>query len=78
MFPAPLDIGLHSKPVGFLDVNGYYSSLMQFLERAVYERFVREEHRAIAMIDDDAEDLLRRFDTWQPPRVQKWITREET
>jgi uncharacterized protein (TIGR00730 family) len=71
-------LGLHAKPLGFLDVNGFYSPLMQFLDRAARERFLREEHRAIAVVERDAESLLRRFDEWRPPRVQKWITREET
>lgn len=71
-------LGLHQKPLGFLDVNGFFAPLMEFLDRAVRARFVREEHRAIAMVASDAEALLRRFDSWQPPRVEKWITREET
>lgn len=71
-------LGLHAKPVGFLDVGGFYTPLMQFLDLAVRERFVREAHRAIALVDGDAERLLRRFDEWIPPRVEKWITREET
>ncbi|HYI13625.1 MAG TPA: TIGR00730 family Rossman fold protein [Thermoanaerobaculia bacterium] len=71
-------LGLHEKPVGFLDVNGFFSPLMQFLDRAVRERFLREEHRAIAFVDGDAEVLLKRFDEFQPPRVEKWITRDET
>ena len=71
-------LGLHAKPVGFLDINGFYSPLMQFLDRAVRERFLKDAHRAIAIVDSDAEKLLRRFESWQPPRVEKWITREET
>jgi hypothetical protein len=71
-------LGLHQKPLGFLDVNGFFSPLMQFIDRAVRERFVKDEYRAIAMMSSDAEALLRRFDAWQPPRVQKWITRDET
>ncbi len=71
-------LGLHAKPVGFLDVNGFYAPLMQFLDRAVRERFLRAEHRAIAIIENDPAALLRRFDGWQPPRVEKWITRDET
>jgi uncharacterized protein (TIGR00730 family) len=71
-------LGLHAKPLGFLDVNGFYSPLMQFLDRAMRERFLREPHRAIALVDADPERLLRRFDAWKPPRVEKWITREET
>ena len=71
-------LGLHAKPLGFLDVNGFYTPLMQFLDRASRERFLRDEHRAIAVVERDAETLLRRFDQWRPPRVQKWITRDET
>lgn len=71
-------LGLHAKPVGFLDINGFFSPLMQFLDRAAREKFLRDAHRAIALVDSDAESLLRKFDAWKPPRVEKWITREET
>lgn len=71
-------LGLHAKPLGFLDINGYYAPLMQFLDRAVKEGFVREEHRATALVDADAASLLKKFDAWKPPKVQKWITRDET
>ena len=71
-------LGLHDKPLGFLDVDGFYAPLMTFLDAAVRARFVKEPHRAIAMIDTSAESLLKRFDSWAPPQVEKWITREET
>jgi uncharacterized protein (TIGR00730 family) len=71
-------LGLHAKPLGFLDVNGFYAPLMQFLDRAVRELFLRERHRAIAVIDSDPEALLKKFDSWQPSQVEKWITHEET
>jgi uncharacterized protein (TIGR00730 family) len=71
-------LGLHEKPLGFLDVAGFYASLMTFLDSAVRARFMKEPHRSIAMIDTDAESLLQRFEEWAPPRVEKWITREET
>ena len=71
-------LGLHAKPVGFLDVDGFYAPLMQFLDRAMRERFLREEHRAIAVIERDPAELLHKFDHWQPPKVEKWITRDET
>jgi uncharacterized protein (TIGR00730 family) len=71
-------LGLHQKPLGFLDVNGFYAPLMEFLDRAMRARFIKEEHRAIAMLARDPEALLRRFESWQPPRVEKWITHGET
>lgn len=71
-------LGLHTKPLGFLDVNGFYGPLMEFLDGAMRARFLKDEHRSIAIVDPDAESLLHRFDTWHAPRVQKWITRDET
>jgi uncharacterized protein (TIGR00730 family) len=70
-------LGLHAKPVGFLDVDGYFGGLMDFLDRAVQEQFVRSPHRDIAVVEQDAAALLRRFDSWTPPRVEKWITSDE-
>ncbi|HEX2122968.1 MAG TPA: TIGR00730 family Rossman fold protein [Thermoanaerobaculia bacterium] len=71
-------LGLHQKPVGFLDVNGFFTPLMSFLDRAVRDEFVRSQHRAIAIVERDPALLLQRFENWKPPRVEKWITREET
>jgi len=71
-------LGMHEKPVGFLDVRGYYAPLLTFLDRAVEERFVREEIRRIAIVESQPEALLRRFTEYRPPAVAKWIDREET
>lgn len=71
-------LGIHSKPLGFLDVNGFWSPLMDFLDRAVSAGFLRPQHRAIAFVERDLQTLLQRFGDYEPPRVQKWLTREET
>jgi uncharacterized protein (TIGR00730 family) len=71
-------LGMHAKPVGFLDVADFYAPLMEFLDRAVVAGFLRRQHRAIALVDDDPERMLRRFAEYEPPKVQKWITKEET
>ena len=71
-------LGMHSKPCGFLDVGGYYTPLMQFLDRAVEETFIRPELRQIAIVESDPERMLARFREYVPPSVQKWIHRDET
>jgi uncharacterized protein (TIGR00730 family) len=72
-------LGLHRKPCGLLDVEGYYAGIEAFLEHAVEERFLREEHRAMLMVDEDPRALLDRLREWEPGFVQpKWIGREET
>ena len=70
-------LGIHAKPCGFLDVAGYYAPLLAFLDQAVARGLVRPEHRAMAIVDDDAETLLRRLAEYQPPRVAKWIAPSE-
>lgn len=71
-------LGLHEKPLGFLDVNGFYAPLLRFLDDAMRASFLKEQHRAIAVVERDPAALLQRFETWRAPRVEKWITHEET
>jgi len=70
-------LGIHRKPVGFLDVAGYYRGLMSFLDRGVEEQFIRERHRAMAIVEGDPDVLLQRFRDYDPPVVEKWIDREK-
>jgi uncharacterized protein (TIGR00730 family) len=72
-------LGLHSKPCGLLDVDGYYSGLAQFLDHAVEERFLRSEHREALMVEREPQVLLERLRAFEPGAVTpKWIDRAET
>jgi uncharacterized protein (TIGR00730 family) len=62
---AQLD--LHAKPIGLLDVGGYFAGLETFLDHAVGEGFVAQRHRDLLLRDDDLDRLLARFGTWEPP-----------
>jgi uncharacterized protein (TIGR00730 family) len=62
---AQLD--LHAKPIGLLDVGGYFAALEGFLDHAAAEGFVAERHRRLLLRDDDLDRLLQRFDAWEPP-----------
>jgi uncharacterized protein (TIGR00730 family) len=62
---AQLD--LHAKPIGLLDVGGYFGSLEGFLDHAVSEGFVAERHRRLLLVDDDIDRLLAAFAAWRPP-----------
>ena len=73
-----VQLGMHEKPVGFLNVAGYYDSLVTFLDHAVGERFIRSEIRGAAMIEATPDALLQRFATYTPPPVMRWIDREKT
>jgi uncharacterized protein (TIGR00730 family) len=66
-------LGLHAKPTGLLDVDGFWSQLDGFLDHAVAEGFLRPAHRRMLLRDDDPARLLARLDQWEPPAVTKWI-----
>jgi uncharacterized protein (TIGR00730 family) len=72
-------LGLHRKPCGLLNVDGYYDGIEEFLTHAVAERFLRDEHRELLLIDRDPAALLQRIRDFQPDTaVPKWIDRGET
>jgi len=61
------------KPVGLLNVNGYFDPLISFFNHAVEEGFVREEHRNNIFITDNAAELLEMLKEYQPVTIDKWI-----
>jgi uncharacterized protein (TIGR00730 family) len=65
-------LGIHDKPVGVLDVNGYFSQLFAFFDFASAEGFLRPEHRALVIEGDDPTLLLDRMLAWTPVSVAKW------
>ena len=73
-------LGLHPrpKPLGLLDVDGYYQPLVSFFDHAVAERFIRAEHRRMVLVDPGPEGLLAKLESYVPPVVEKWIDRGET
>lgn len=66
-------LGYHRKPVGLLNVAGYYDKLLAFLDGTVAEGFVREAHRGMAIVESEPSRLLDRFAAYEPPSVVKWI-----
>jgi TIGR00730 family protein len=71
-------LGLMRKPVGLLNVRGYYDGLLGLLDHAVRERFLRPEHRALLLDEpSDPARLLDRLEAYQPPILDKFIDRDE-
>jgi hypothetical protein len=68
-------LGLHVKPTGLLNLDGYFDALLAFLDGAVRARFVQPMHRAMLLVDDDPERLLTAFQSYRPPPPFKWVDR---
>ena len=71
-------LGIHRKPLGVLNVNGYYDALGAFLDVAVEQRFLRAEQREALVFEADPETLLERLRPGQPPPLPKWLSEAET
>jgi hypothetical protein len=71
-------LGLHRKPCGLLNVQGFYTPLAAFIDQAVSEGFIKPIHRAAIVVDSDPARLLDTLATIELPNVPKWIRRDET
>jgi uncharacterized protein (TIGR00730 family) len=71
-------LGIHQKPCGLLNVDGYFTHLLKFLDHTVQERFLRPEHRSLVLEDTSAKSLLSKMRAFQPPILEKWLDLGET
>jgi uncharacterized protein (TIGR00730 family) len=71
-------IGEHCKPVGLLNVNGYYDALLAMLDRALEEKFLFPEHRRALLCDSQPEALLDAMSAYRPPleAVSRWMRQD--
>lgn len=65
-------LSFHDKPCGLLNVNHYFDKLLEFLDHTRAEGFLKAENRAMLLADDDAAGLLRQFEKYSSPSVEKW------
>ncbi len=68
-------LGLHQKPNGLLNVEGYYEPLLKLFDQAVTEQFLKPELHSLVLEASDPDHLLDLLANYQPPRVDKWIGR---
>jgi uncharacterized protein (TIGR00730 family) len=68
-------LGLHARPVGLLDVAGYYQPLADFFDRAVGAGFLRPAHRALLLVGHEPGALLDRFAAWRGPVLDHVLDR---
>ena len=69
-------LGYHAKPLGLLDVNGFYDKLSLFLDHLVDEGFVRAPHREMLQRGASPAELLANLENWQPLAPAKWAGRQ--
>ena len=70
-------LGVHRKPLGLLDVDGFWQPLLRMIDHIEGEGFLRGTPQDWLVIDDDAERLMARLEQFAPPTVRPWSRRGE-
>ena len=68
-------LGFHDKPIGVLNVDGYYDALLAFLQHTVQQGFLRPQHVSLLMVESDVAALLHRFETFEAEPHDKFLNR---
>jgi uncharacterized protein (TIGR00730 family) len=70
-------LGLHQKPIGILNVNGFYDHLINQIDFMVVEGFLRKENRELLVVDDTIEGLLQQMEDFKPHYHLKWLEKSK-
>lgn len=66
-------LGLHKKPIGILNVDGFYDLLLEFITNMVDKGFLKQINHQMILVSDNATDLLKKMENYVAPEVGKWI-----
>jgi uncharacterized protein (TIGR00730 family) len=70
-------LGLHQKPIGLLNIDGFYDSLTALVQTMVDKGFLKEMNQQMILISDSIDELLMLMKNYVAPDVRKWIDRED-
>ena len=65
-------LGIHEKPLGLLNIEGYFDRLCEFIDHMVAEGFLVQGFRDMILIDHDPESLIDKMIHFSPPQIDKW------
>jgi uncharacterized protein (TIGR00730 family) len=71
-------LGLHQKPIGLLNSNGFYDDLINMLERMTMKGLLKFENLSLLIVDDNIDTLLDKMRAFKPKSVPKWLKVERT
>ncbi|WP_238389964.1 LOG family protein [Arenibacter aquaticus] len=70
-------LGLHQKPIGLLNINGFYDELLAMLRTMVTKGFLKQDHYDMLLVDNTVDGLLDKMRSYQPLPLPKWIKIEQ-
>jgi len=69
-------LGLHTKPIGILNINGYYDALIAQCKMMVERGFLKQENLEAVVVDTNIEGLLEQMNNYKPLPAPKWLNKE--
>lgn len=70
-------LGLHSKPIGLLNMDGYYDDLLAMLQNMVDKTFLKEINQRMLLSSHTIDELLQNMQHYSAPEIDKWISEDE-
>jgi len=71
-------LGIHAKPCGLLNAEGYFDALIAFLDHMAEQQFVKPEHRAMLLVESNPGTLIELCVSYLPPPTSQWLKRNQT
>ena len=66
-------LGIHRKPVGLINVDGFFHPLLAMLDQFVARGFLRQEHRELLLESESLPEMIAQMERWTPPQIEKWF-----
>lgn len=70
-------LGLHSKPIGILNLNGFYNDLLELADTMVKKGFLKQSNLDAVVVDDTIDGLLHKMNTYKPLPTPKWLKKDQ-
>lgn len=71
-------LGLHRKPIGLLNIGGFYDDLVNMLQKMTSKGLLKQDNLDILLVSDDFEELLEEMRRFEPKPVPKWMNKNQT
>ncbi len=71
-----LQLGLHQKPIGLLNINGFYNDLIKMLETMVRKGFLSMDNYNLLLVDSNPLNLIKKMEEFKRPELPKWLNED--
>jgi hypothetical protein len=71
-------LGLHKKPIGLLNINGFYDDLLSFIEVMIEKELLKPSYKKLVLVANNADELLEKMNNFIPLPTPRWMNKNQT